>query len=178
MDSTRKEHWKHTCERVDRITDRLGKPVDDGIKNAVIAFLALDFPTTSSCAGHLPSARRFRAQAPWVEITYPIDRPWLAGLSEEDRSREHPKIINQILLEKKRCFDLLEVFYRDRPSLLDVQIILSSRGDLSFTIQSHGASFISVLSPTEQKDTLELYQNEMRDLASFLKDWYLTKKGS
>ena len=49
---------------VDNITDALGMPIDEGIKETVVYCLALDLPTTQSCEGHTDSGRPW----PWISF--------------------------------------------------------------------------------------------------------------
>jgi hypothetical protein len=51
-------------ENVDSIVDRLGTPIDSGIKRAVQIFRTLGFETTGSCEGHLDWGLPY----PWIEI--------------------------------------------------------------------------------------------------------------
>lgn len=45
--------WDKVAEQVDKITDKLGKPIDPEIKEAVTAFIVNKFPTYDSCEGHI-----------------------------------------------------------------------------------------------------------------------------
>ena len=49
----RQIRWNTISAQVEQITDKLGKPVDGGIKEAVVAFMVNDLTTESSCEGHL-----------------------------------------------------------------------------------------------------------------------------
>lgn len=56
-------------EEVDKIVDAVGMPIDPNIKETVVALMALEFPTTASCEGHLEPGSGLGA--PWVEIAAP-----------------------------------------------------------------------------------------------------------
>ena len=47
-------------KRVDRMSDGLSMPVDEGIKECVVMLQALGIATTMSCEGHFPE------RAPWL----------------------------------------------------------------------------------------------------------------
>jgi hypothetical protein len=49
----KKEIWNDAIIQIDKITDRLGKPIDAGIKDSVVAFIVSGFPVNGSCEGHL-----------------------------------------------------------------------------------------------------------------------------
>jgi len=51
-------------KKVDKITDALGMPIDEGIKEAVIMFNAVGLYTSASCEGHLDHG----IPAPWIHI--------------------------------------------------------------------------------------------------------------
>src|SRR6266571_1101863 len=60
----RKQEWQDLTDKVSRITDKLGKPVDPGILETVAALNALGIPTTASCEGHVD----WGTEAPWIDI--------------------------------------------------------------------------------------------------------------
>ena len=64
---------------VDRVTDRLGKRVDPGIRETVIVLNLLGLSTRQSCEGHVSLAGHGHA-APWVDLLEPgRDRARLKG---------------------------------------------------------------------------------------------------
>lgn len=52
---------------VDNICDKLGHPIDEGIKETVVMFKANGLPTSESCEGHIESGLPF----PWVGVSAP-----------------------------------------------------------------------------------------------------------
>lgn len=64
LKSEKEKQWEALREKVEGIRDGLDMPVDEGIKESVIALLAHEFPTSQSCEGHLDRGGR----APWVQI--------------------------------------------------------------------------------------------------------------
>ena len=57
-------------KKVDKITDALVMPVDEGIKEAVIMFNAVGLYTSASCDGHLDHG----ILAPWIDIEAPTNQ--------------------------------------------------------------------------------------------------------
>ena len=56
-------------KEVDLIKDKLGMPVDELIKQAVIALRLWDFPTSGSCQGHNTITEYYKPSIyPWVDI--------------------------------------------------------------------------------------------------------------
>jgi len=65
----KQEKWDETIKNLENTTDRMGRPIDKGIKEAVIAFMANDFPTQSSCEGHVEkrSGKRIKI-SPYIDV--------------------------------------------------------------------------------------------------------------
>jgi len=59
--------WRDMADAVARLTDRLGLPVDPGIRGTVAALNLLGLPTTLSCEGNV-NARGHGLPAPWVDF--------------------------------------------------------------------------------------------------------------
>jgi hypothetical protein len=62
--------WSAALRHVAALTDRLGLPVDPGIRDAVAALSLAGFPTTQSCEGHVNAAGH-GLPSPWVELDLP-----------------------------------------------------------------------------------------------------------
>jgi hypothetical protein len=62
--------WSAALRDVAALTDRLGLPVDPGIRDAVAALNLAGFPTTQSCEGHVNAAGH-GLPSPWVELDLP-----------------------------------------------------------------------------------------------------------
>lgn len=56
--------YKQTEKEVSLITDRLGRPIDKGIRQAVTVFRYIGLSTSGSCHGHLSRALAY----PWIEF--------------------------------------------------------------------------------------------------------------
>ena len=52
---------------VESTGDRLGKPIDEGIKETVVMFKANELPTSGSCEGHVESG----LPIPYVDVSAP-----------------------------------------------------------------------------------------------------------
>lgn len=52
-------------QEVENIGDRLGKPIDEGIKESVVMFKANELPTSDSCEGHIERG----LPVPYVEVS-------------------------------------------------------------------------------------------------------------
>lgn len=56
--------WEHVLERVGKLRDGMGKGVDDGIRETVVALNVLGIHTIQSCEGHIDHG----IAAPWVDV--------------------------------------------------------------------------------------------------------------
>lgn len=59
-----RERYKAVSQIVNKIVDRLGEPVDRGIKKGVAACLYAGFITDGSCQGHMSWGLPF----PWIDV--------------------------------------------------------------------------------------------------------------
>lgn len=74
--------WEHVAASVDKMGDRLGLGIDEGIRETVIAFNLSGIQTDSSCEGHLGSGLLF----PWVGFSAP-DEPEERFEGEKDLAK-------------------------------------------------------------------------------------------
>lgn len=56
--------WEETAERFRKTTDKLGKSIDEGIFETVVALNVLGITTRQSCQGHLEWGLPY----PWIDI--------------------------------------------------------------------------------------------------------------
>ena len=75
----RLERWQRMMDAVRRVTDRLGKPVDQSVRKTVAALNLLGLATIQSCEGHA-NGRGHGLPAPWVDFA-----PARAGQDPGDR---------------------------------------------------------------------------------------------
>ena len=60
------QRWIETSENLSHVTDRLGKHIDKGIFDTVVALNILGFDTDMSCEGHLDHGLPY----PWIDIRH------------------------------------------------------------------------------------------------------------
>jgi hypothetical protein len=61
--------WNETAQRFLNVTDKLGKRIDDGIFETVVALNVLGIGTTQSCEGHMD----WGVPYPWINIEPNLD---------------------------------------------------------------------------------------------------------
>lgn len=184
----KEDRWQETAERISRTVDKLGLPIDEGIKETVTVLNALGIATRASCEGHLD----FGTCAPWVDIasTDPRTDVSIVKLSQEaqrkcDENKKTEQEIRVIFAEvhKARCvvkayhieerrklLAYLAEFYEDRCVPYDRRLIIRPLGtDGKSRLESQGADCQEVASPEEKVQKLAEYQREMQDFTTFLK---------
>lgn len=84
--------WEEKLKHLDLIRDRLGQPIDQGIKETCAAFIVNGLPTTQSCEGHLNEGVPY----PWVDIG-----PEYEDLGNDlNKKREFVDVTHRAALEK------------------------------------------------------------------------------
>jgi len=146
--------WDKEAKWVEKIADGLGKPIEKGIKEAVIALNLLGFKTACSCEGHIERARPY----PWVIIDVP-------------RSKKKKAV-------HRNMNALLDEFYSDPNFSRDDDVVIEMFphgifGD--FRLQGHGSKILDEL-PKElltrriRAKILKRYRAEMNLFSTFLKE--------
>jgi hypothetical protein len=190
-DSHKAKHWQETAAEAAKITDRLGKPIDKGIFEAVVALNVLDINTTGSCEGHLEHG----TGAPYIDIKaggledleLKVDQAFERAQSSEDKEDIPPETKKRLfeeyhalrrelqkrhLEETQKLFGPLEDFYRDRQVPYDTRLILRVFGRGTTRVESQGALFQETADEKVKQDKLSEYQKEMAAFSAFLKECY------
>jgi len=75
----KEQAWQLKEREIEAVTDRLGFPIEPGIKDVVVGLNLLGLNTTQSCEGHPDRGMG----APWVEVAAPDEPVWrFAGQKE------------------------------------------------------------------------------------------------
>ncbi|MBS1586017.1 MAG: hypothetical protein JSS82_10795 [Bacteroidetes bacterium] len=157
--------YKQAVQEVEQITDKLGTPVDEGIKETVAVLRAMGFPTTSSCAGHRTEDK---FGLPYVKIYAPAPQKWLEDHKSAGAFKEwnaaNAKYREQIML-------LLNEFNQARKSAEDALLFLRNIGIYGgFKIENKAN--VELRTAEEGFEKCALYQKEMADFTEFLKQKY------
>lgn len=87
--------WGEVQQEVARIVDGLGKEIDPGIRDTVVALKAHDIHTTGSCEGHLDHG----IAGPWVDIESDQDTSSLRD--EAFQLRERAEKLDRLPIAKR-----------------------------------------------------------------------------
>jgi len=151
-------------EKLDKVTDKLGYPIEDGIKETVVLFNAFNIRTNQSCEGHWEEDKE---TVPWVMVypRVPEDEEWY----EDESARE--KAIDQSEAMKSQLIELLDIFYKDRDTNPDD--MLGFKGvAYGFKLQSNEAESFKDLDSEQGQKKILIHRKEMQDFTDFLKEVY------
>ena len=147
-------------KEVEKITDKLGTPVDTGIKETVAIFRALGITTSSSCAGHKDEEEGYAI--PYIQVYAPAPQGW----KEDKQKQEQWKQAN--LKQREKLQPLLEEFNKSRKTIQDARLYFRNIGLFGgFTVES--IAKIKSSSIPEAIEMITAFQKEMSDFTSFLK---------
>lgn len=167
--SPKEEAWEKATKDVETDTDGVGRGIDDGIKEAIVAMRVNDFETEQSCEGgeHDEHGQPY----PWIRFSTPEPEGWEdnEGLKNEwKRANEE---------QRTRLAVLLEEFSAGRETPEDVRLTLEDHGIYgAFEIHSQGGEAMKVLPPEAQKQKRLAYRQEMDDFTAFLKSRFFLKE--
>ncbi len=184
--------WQTVTEQMEQTTDALGKGIDPGIFETVVALNVLGIPTVGSCEGHLERA----VAAPWVDVEPPealslrqrlrelqaqegVQRtPGATYIPSDAVSRLRQEIKERELIARRQVMTLLDAFYRERWVPYDCRLIISNRDWLGRSrIECQGTDFQELAEPPLRQQKLAEYQGEMQAFAAFLKTVYSSLGG-
>lgn len=170
--------WEKKMAEINEIADRLGRGIDEKIKEPVSAFLIHEFTTSGSCEGHMAEEgeKQHGLPYPWVEVYAPEPEGWKEAEGDKKEQLDKEWRIKNFEQQRK-MMDFLEEFYRGRETPFDARLAFDGVGAFGgFRVQSFGAEMIAILKSEEQKQKLALYQKEMRDFTEFLKNKHFSKE--
>lgn len=177
-----------------RVRDGMGMPIDAGIFDTVVALNALGFTTVQSCEGHADHG----VCAPWVDISFSgadesqqkivqaiklrqevMNNNPRRELSEAEKQKlEQAHVLEDeaeapLFSEIGSLLELLTSFYMYRTSPLDHRLILHRYGGLRCRLESQVAVLQEESSPTKRDELLPQLQAEMQDLGRFAREKFL-----
>lgn len=167
----KEEEWKKLRKMVDEMKDKLGREIDEGIKETVVAFLAFDFNTFASCEGHLDHGLPY----PWVEIRIPAPKGW-KGANEEKKKELKEEWNEKILKKEAEMLKLLDEFYQKRKEVpYSIRLVINELA-WGFRVQGIGSKVAERLMPEKKRERLELLQKEMQAFTQFLKEKFFSRE--
>ncbi len=196
----KRKRWDAVKGQVDNITDKLGKPIDEEIKELIVGLNIFGFRTSMSCFGHIREKKNFDikeyASTPYVFIEPEIDEE-LEKKFEELRERvsiakqtdikeeivkahkAYEKFMEDAPLPNYLCIRkliaLLTEFYKDRSVSYSVQLLVSG-GHKAASIKNLGEGNRYFTDQATKKKMLKDYQNEFIAFGKFLNTRYLSEE--
>lgn len=178
---TKNQVWEDLEREYARTVDGLGKRIDKGIMDTVIALNANDIHTTASCEGHLD----WGCPYPWVDIGSgdpKLDEieQQIAELLYEGKRDEVGRLYLEVkhfhYQEELKLIPILESFYQHYPLHYDRHLIFIHDIRGGCRIQSQGADTQEMRSQPERAQKLKEYQSEMQAFTDFLRRQFFGDK--
>jgi hypothetical protein len=172
------QKWEELSEKFSHVTDKIGRPIDEGILETFVALNALDIPTSMSCEGHHDHGLPY----PWVDIESEETMQLMSRHEELTRLEQmntpeaielRTSIERRRKVEELKVFEYLTAFYQVQRVDLYRLIIVRGLGMGCTRIQSQGGDFLELLVSEDEKERmLHEYQEEIRHFTAFLKSIY------
>jgi hypothetical protein len=152
---------------IDSLTDRIGTPVDEGVKNLVVLLNAYGCRTSGSCEGH--ADRDY--SLPYIDVGPETPRNYQVVGRNQDLKRRLESSADKM---KSKVGELLGLFYEGR-SVSDEAKLSIDAYPTGLRIQPAGTDRIESLGITEEKEHLfKLCQEEVQEFGKFLEKQFLT----
>lgn len=170
----KQKKWQEAADRVERITDKLGEPIDPNIKETIIALNVLGIHTSGSCEGHVD-----RGSGPYVDIeseeSEALDARYDAADNEQEKDAIAEEMMRKNLEERKKFLPYLEAFYADRKTPITQQLVIQGRGRGWSRLESQGMDLQEIETEQGKQKNLLAFQSEMRNFTTFLKNQFFSE---
>ena len=100
IESEKETRIQDVEKQVDETADNLNMPIDEGIKETVVAFNIWNFPTSASCEGHTEEG----IPAPWINVMA-LNKPEERYVNEEEVYRKTAEKYNISVEDVKRSIN-------------------------------------------------------------------------
>lgn len=174
LDSNNKKHeeWLEGQRKIELLVDKLGRGIDEGIKETLAGLSLFGINTTASCEGH----KDHGTFAPYIDIEAK-EALKVKQLRENKSDKEIEQLNQQIekinLKERLKLIKLLDEFYSKRQVSFHKRLTIQSKARGWSRLESIGAELQLIADPETQSKHLSEYQEEMRAFTEFLKRKYL-----
>ena len=176
MIPTKQQEWQDKAMTISRLTDKLGRGLDDGIRDMVIALNAFGITTVQSCEGHRDHGRPY----PWITCASDEAKNLFQQSGEANARKDYQEAQNlkhraEVLqgVLQGRLVHLLTRFYAHRHVAQERMLIVYARYPGTIILESQGAASLIGEASDAQERGLALCQEEMRAFAEFLKAEFL-----
>ena len=178
IQTQKEQRWKEVENEFSGVTDRLGREIDEGILDTVVALNVLGINTIQSCEGHMDHG----TGAPYIDVaakdTKDLETQLHETFGKEDIRETANKLIGEItrrnLLEQAKLLEHLLSFYQHRQVPYDRRVTIQSFGLGVNRLESQGAALQEIVTPEVKQQRLQRYQEEMREFTKYLKETYFS----
>lgn len=164
------EQWATT------ITDGLGKPIDPGILQTVVALHALGLNTSGSCEGHA----RWGTGGPYIDTESKVGGALRNEIFEYRKKNKFKKELTakleamadqarkENIKHAAKVLALLELFYKNRKTLYEARITMSFWSYNVVRLECQGSEINGSRRGAKKLSALRTYQKEFKDFTRFL----------
>lgn len=195
--SEKEKRWLEIEAEVGQIIDPLGKGIDTDIKSTVIGLMANGFKTAMSCEGHLdhglpwPRVRlgslaeeELDKKPRYLELEARVDESMADSHEEEEYYELRQSIFDASSREAAKLTAILDIFYSSADANRPEGIVVDNFGiveplairELSKNIKGEILEIHRDWPMEEKREKLQLYQNEFKRFAEFLKENFFSGK--
>ena len=168
----KKSELERIKQRVEGRVDKLGKGIDEKIKDTIIFLEAFGINTWQSCESHLD----YGTYGPYIDIESKEVSKLKKRLEEAKNENEKKEIIKNIesknLVEREKVMSYLDEFYKDRSVPYRRRLIINPLARGWSRLENQGVGLQKIEPENIRKEKLIEYQKEMADFTKFLIDKY------
>lgn len=174
----KRKEWQKALEKVVRITDKLGMPVDKKIAETVAILYLFGFMTAGSCEGHSDRIN----EGPYVVLRSPEASALEKQLENitDSSSREYIELKNEIakfnIAEQSKLFSTLKKFYSSHKPVSGRMLTLRTIGYNDFRLNCQGSELAYNENSRERRTRLALNRAEMKAFTEWLKKLYFSSE--
>jgi len=157
-------------QKVSKLTDKLGKPIDRGILDTVTILRACGIHTIGSCEGHVDRP----TGGPYIIFRSPNAKKYddAKNVLPNHASAEYRRLRKQAIMantrQTQKLLILLDGFYAHRIVPANQRLIVEYYGSAFSELMCQGAGLAHIHSPKQRADLLNKNQAEMRAFTDYL----------
>jgi len=157
-------------ERVNKLVDKLGRPIDPDILDTVAILQAHSIHTIGSCEGHADRP----TGGPYVLFSAPNAKKYddAKKTLPEQTGAEYRRLRKQAIMANNRqaqkLLRLLDGFYTHRIVPVNQRLIIEYYGSTFGELMCQGAGLANIQGPEQRADLLKKNQAEMRAFTDYL----------
>lgn len=163
--------WAATAQALTAQTDALGRDIDRGIRDTVIALQLLGLNTFSSCAGHpgrLTGGPYVMFQSVGAKERFAQLQALGTGPADPTYQQLREALVAANMEERQKLLPLLDAFYRRRQVAFGDRLIIQGISAEASRLKVQGIELMYIESKVERRTRLRKAQTEMQAFTGFV----------